>query len=119
MTPAELKARYPEFTDVPDITVGVYISEASLCVGEDWRPDDIPIALMALAAHLMSVEGYPDRLITSSVDASGAQLTQRRVGDVSEVYAQVQHQDRTWSSTLYGRKYAEILKRNSIGIWAV
>lgn len=122
-----LKTRYPEFGCVPDQFVDMFIDEASQGVDEEWRASDAQPAILALAAHLMSCEGYPQRIATNgaSFNADGAQMIRHRVGDVEVQYAQVKSTDSgksRWGDlqgTVYGRRYAQLQKANAAGIWTV
>lgn len=127
-TASDLKERYPEFTGVANGTVTAIIAEASGMVDEDWVTTDQKPAIMAFAAHLLSMEGYPNR---TNVQAPlkpgvGREVLARKVGDVSTQYAQTTSAAGSSSGLLsqlgltpYGRRFAQLLKLNAPAIGLV
>lgn len=127
-TADQLKTRYPEFTGVAGGLVDAFIAEALPMVGDDWIETDQQPAVLAFAAHLMSMEGYPARAAdpTAPLPASaGKELVMRRVGDVTTQYAQASSQGSSDSLraslklTIYGRRFAQLLKLNAPAIGLV
>jgi hypothetical protein len=126
-TASEFKTRYPEFTGVADGLVTAFIAEASPRVDDDWEEADQQPAILALTAHLLSLEGYPGRADpTAPLPAgTGKEVVMRRVGDVTTQYAQLSSSDAGDSlrSSLklspYGRRFAQLLKVNAITIGLV
>ena len=124
---SDLKARYPEFTPVNDDLVASILAEASPMVDDSWVPTDQKPAVLALAAHLLSMEGWPKR---ASLPAgaplpanAGRTIVRRKVGDVETQYA-----DNSGSSgggsgltsslslTPYGTRFRQLLKLNAPAI---
>ena len=124
-TSVEFKARYPEFEAVADARVAIFISESLQNVDESWCEQDIPVAILALAAHKMSLEGEPQRSITSSPVnplTTGRKVSSRRVGDVAVQYESNMSEKMTvdsisyYDSTPYGKAYKKLLFLNKTSV---
>lgn len=123
-TVSDLRARYPEFASVSDpVAVGA-IGEASLYVDDGWDEGMQSPAILALAAHYLSLEGYPRRSIAEGGgqwDASSRQMVSRRVGDVTVEYESASSASAGGSGdftsslklTVYGRKFLQYLRVNA------
>lgn len=126
-TAAELKTRYPEFDGVGDGLVAAVITEASAMVDDSWVLEDQKPAIMVYAAHLLSVEGYPARAVNPgsfNPGTAGREIVARRVGDVSVQYAQSSSPGgsgliASLGTTVYGRRFAQLLKLNAPAIGLV
>lgn len=128
---AEFKTRYPEFTGVSDDLITTMFVEASSMVDDGWHEPDQKPALLALTAHLLSMEGYPARAALpagSPIPASaGRVVLVRKVGDVTTQYAQTGSSMTSGSAgllgslalTVYGRRFAQLLKLNAPAIGVV
>lgn len=119
-TASEFKARHPRFDAVVDATVTLYLAEAGRSVDEDcWRAEDYSDGVMYLAAHLMIEEGAVNPT-GPSAGTSGA-IKKAKAGDVEVEYQpQTMGGDKsrlwaTYGSTIYGRRYAELLARQGLG----
>lgn len=55
--PGHLTARYPAFAGVPFTTIQMWLTDAERFVTTGWRSKDYPVAIMALAAHNMAIQG--------------------------------------------------------------
>lgn len=126
-TSANFKARYPEFAALSDGLVDAFIAEASNMVDDDWETSDQKPAIMALAAHLAFMEGYPARL-SGSFDpgTSSREMLMRRVGDVTVQYAQTDSTNSSGGgllsslgSSAYGQRFKQLLKLNAPAIGLV
>jgi len=53
-TVGDFRKRFPEFSQVPDATVDMLISEASMWVDYDWMLPDYQLAILYYAAHIAS-----------------------------------------------------------------
>lgn len=125
---AEFKARYPEFTGVSDDIVTALVAEASPMVDDDWVETDQKPAIMAFTAHLLSLEGYPARAANAQAPlpaGAGREVIMRKVGDVTTQYAQTGSTGRgsgllsSLGLTVYGRRFAQLLKLNAPAIGLV
>lgn len=117
-TASEVKARYPEFSGVSDALVTMVIAEASPMVDDEWVETDQKPAIMAFTAHLLSMEGWPKRVEGAPVPPSaGREVLMRKVGDVTTQYAQTAGATgsgllSSLSLTVYGRRFAQLMKLN-------
>lgn len=130
-TAADVKARYPEFTGVNDALITSVIAEASPMVDDEWHEPDQKPAIMAFTAHLLSMEGYPARALLPAgaplPASAGREIVMRKVGDVTTQYAQTSSGGTSGGSglmsslglTMYGRRFAQLLKLNSPAIGLV
>lgn len=131
--PADLKARYPEFTPVSDVLVAAVIGEAYQMVDEGWEEADRTPAILAFAAHLLAMEGWPGRA-SLGVGApmppgAGKEVIMRKVGDVTVQYASSGSGGSSGGGgvgllsslalTPYGRRFAQLLKLNAPAIGLV
>lgn len=127
---ADFKARYPEFTGVNDALITSVIAEASPMVDDGWEVTDQKPAIMAFTAHLLALEGWPARAALPAGAPlpanAGKEIIMRRVGDVTTQYAQTSgvgtSQGGLLSSlglTVYGRRFAQLLKLNAPAIGLV
>lgn len=125
----EFKARYPEFTGVSDSLVTALVAEASTMVDDGWVETDQKPAIMAFTAHLLSLEGYPARAANAQAPlpaGAGREVLMRKVGDVTTQYAQTGSTGGGGSGllsslglTVYGRRFAQLLKLNAPAIGLV
>lgn len=56
-TPATLKTRYPAFNAIEDATVQYWLTDSLRTVTDSWIEADRAVAMMALAAHNMAMQG--------------------------------------------------------------
>lgn len=76
------KARYPEFSAVPNTLVNLVLNEAFVTVGDGWHEDDRAKAQSLLVAHSLAMEGEPQR---SNALNSGGSSNPINVGPVVEM----------------------------------
>lgn len=126
VTAGDFKARYPSFDSVDDGVVDAFLEEARGAVDDTWILADQKPALMAYAAHLMTLEGVGSEqqsidLGGGSVDVTGA-LESVQVGDVRVKFGSDEGSTSSSSSggatgelrrTAYGRRYYELLRRSN------
>lgn len=128
----EFKARFPEFAAVSNALIQLILEEAIPMAGTSWVERDRKPAIMYYTAHLLALQGEPQRTAAGSGGAGQSALTgpmkRRRVGDVEVEYAGSGSSsggsgmgpgDMALSSTPYGRQYIAIRNRNFAGIMAV
>lgn len=133
-TLADFRARYPEFTLVPDGLAAGVLMEAVLFVDETWRDSDRAPAVLALAAHLLAREGEPGRSSTLAAGGSLATapgslgaVTGMSVGDVSVSYSDASSTSSSaegdsaadYSTTAYGRLFLRLRARNFPAVMVV
>lgn len=108
-TAAEFKARHPRFDAVGDALVDIYLAEAALSCPDSWGADQAA-GIMYLAAHLMSEEGALDP--TNAAPGTGARVKKVKAGEVETEFAQ---DGEGYNSTVYGRRFAELQRKNAGG----
>jgi hypothetical protein len=119
-TAADLKAYYPAFADVADVTVDLYIARVSGTSGADvdetWTEGDYGPAIMAAAAHRMARAGMLSSGVAGGGAAAGVESFKSASVSIQfsadAVSASVKG---GWASTPYGLDYAELLQRNKGG----
>jgi hypothetical protein len=120
ITPADFKARFPEFGSVPDSRVQFWLDDAVLEVGESAWGELYEKGVFLLAAHLLSLDQ-----INQDEDGSGGvtgNVNSRSVGDVSVSFAKAtsdSSSDDWYLQTSYGSEYLRLKKRVGMGIVAI
>lgn len=114
--PATLRLRYPAFSTVNDGTINYWLTDAARIVTAAWGSDQEP-GTLALAAHSMA--------LTPGVLAGGsgatnfpAGVTSFKSGTVSLTFsdaAAAQASTGGYGSTVYGREFEVMLRRNAGG----
>jgi hypothetical protein len=115
-TADELQTRYSAFADVADATVDYWIEDAQRFVDETWTEADYAPALMALAAHNMTLGGIG----TDSASLSGlpAGVTRFKSGSFEASFTDDAANARmsgSFGATRYGQEYLLLLRRNKGG----
>lgn len=111
--PATLKLRYPAFSAVPDATVQYWLTDAQRFVDQSWSEVDYAPAIMAAAAHGMTVEGIG--VAASSIPAG---VTRFRSGSMDVAFSEAAATasvEGGWKATRYGLEYLALLARNRGG----
>lgn len=119
-TPADLKARYPEFNEADDNQVGLFISEAALEVNERRWGRFYTAGVLALAAHMLSIATR--RRGGTGAGALPGPLTGKKVGEVQLNYAAptVNSLDESaLAATAYGQRYLQLRKLVAIPVVVV
>lgn len=121
-TAAELKTRYPEFADVDNAIVTAAITDAAGDVDDSWREADYARAIMALAAHMMVMEGRLNSGVSLSPFALTGFVKSESLGDASVTYGGVgeagssgSNKDGSYALTTYGQRYMELMRKNHGG----
>lgn len=113
---ADLKARFPEFTPVSNTLIDLILAEATAQVGETWLERDRKPATLYLAAHLLAMEGEPERSQTGQGNAATGPVRRSKVGDVETEFAGSEagagDGASSYSSTGYGRRFLDLMRRN-------
>lgn len=123
-TAAEFKTRFPIFEDKDDGLVTSIIEEASASVDETWLEADYKTAIMYLAAHLIATENSDEG---DSVEVGGAgagAIASESFGPISVSYRDAEASASVkkagiYGSTIYGQRFATLLRRNKPAIFAV
>jgi len=112
-TASAFKARHAAFASVVDGTVSAFLAEAARSVSDQWAATDTDDAIMYLAAHLMQEEGLSGG--QSSINAAGP-IKRFKADSVEIEYAGLTGLDATLGTTVYGRRFLELRRRNSPGV---
>lgn len=108
-TPSDFKARYPWAAELPDETVQMYLDDAAQdlgpegCWGLGWQR-----AVMALAAHMMTLAGLNPA--QQGVTAAAGGLTSVKSGTLSLTIADWASSG-GYDSTVYGRELLTLGRR--------
>lgn len=116
-TPAELKARYPAFAAVSDLTLQYWLTDAERYVDETWLEGDYKAALIAAAAH---------NAVRAGVAVAGsdvANMAGAGITDFQSASLRVRVSDEAvkaqlaggWGTTNYGQEYFALLRKNKAG----
>lgn len=79
--PATFKARYPEFTAVPDVTLGAYFTEATLYLS---NKDNSPVQDLTRRALLLNMLTAHVGFLAGALSADGQARPVGRVSQASE-----------------------------------
>lgn len=127
-TAAEFKVRYPAFATVADAIVGDVLSEAAGRVGNDWIEADKRPAMMAWAAHALTMEGFgsPSVSVGGSAMQIAGEVDMIQVGDVKTSFGGRTRANVAMTATShplmetpYGRRFIEMMRRNSPAIGVI
>lgn len=108
---ATLRIRYPAFAAVPDDAIAYWLTDAARIVTDDWGEDQEP-GTLALAAHSMATT--PGGLASGNSQIP-AGVTSFRSGSTSVTFsdaAAAQSAQGGYGSTIYGKEFAVMLRRN-------
>lgn len=115
---ADLKARYPEFAAVADARITAVLDEIALEVDATWIEDHRRPAMLALAAHLLAMEGALSNNQSAGASGPGA-VIREKVGDVEVAYANPSASSQSatgsearYGQTHYGRRFLEYRQRS-------
>lgn len=119
ISPADLKARFPEFGEEEDARIQIFINDAKSMsyMGEDevrWGTQ-YDYAAVHLSAHLLAI-GNASR--DGDQSAKAGNVSSSSVGSVSVSYTVGDRDagDDFYRSTTYGMTYMEVRKQNFIGM---
>lgn len=109
-TAAQFKARFPEFAALDDSYIETMISEASRNVDTEWSELDYQPAIMFLAAHNISEEQT-----LGGIAGAPGMVKSSKLGDAQDTYETNTSIDAMtiYGSTVYGRRYAQLLRLNA------
>lgn len=116
-TPAILKQRFPEFASVADAQVQLVLDEAIAEVPEGWPDSNRTAGVLYLTGHLLASFGSGSSGTGGGGVAVTGAIKSRKVGDVSVEFAGHSGGKESgafahYSTTAYGKRYYEILRRN-------
>ncbi len=111
----DLVARFQGFAAVAPVVVANAIAEAQSRVDTTWLPSDYTIAIMLLAAHTMTLDGFGTGAEAASAAAGTLGYTSLRAGSLSldRRHPGERTQDTSLlAETTYGRRFLALLKVN-------
>jgi len=128
-TNADFKARYPAFASAGDALINAVLEEAVAQVDENWLAQDIAPAIMAYAAHLMTVEGHGSNITMPNglTVATSGPIDAIQIGDVRTTFASgiarakvmMKADDTGLSETPFGRRFLELRRRNASPVMVI
>jgi hypothetical protein len=133
-TAADLKNRFPEFSDIADLTIAPFLEAAQLWVDETWFERDYPYAIIYLAAHYLSLyqKALAAGATSGSTGGTGGSEVQTylstiafedfkvsfgnagRTTSTSSSSGSVSSSAALMASTPYGALYTQIRQRNIV-----
>lgn len=119
----DLTARFPEFADVSEGVLEAILAEAVAQVGDTWLERDRRPAQLYLAAHMLAMEGEPQRsagIAEGSTEWLNGPVKRDKVGDVETEFAGFASgagsgaagMASDYSLTRYGQMYLSLMRRN-------
>ena len=122
-TAVDFKARYSMFAAVPDSVVTAIAGESVSWVDDTWIAADIPAAVMLFIAHTLMMEGY-NASGTATGNAVSGRVTSVAVGDVKTTFEMARGSGSSgghasFGETAYGRRFLDLMRRNSVGVTVV
>lgn len=126
-TAASFKQRFPGFASVSDAIVQSVLAEAIPQVGETWIERDRVPAILYLTAHMLIMEGQPAASAADAMNTVTRGPVKRvKVGDVETEFTGGSSGAgggsgiaASLSSSEYGRRYLELMRRNFPAVVAV
>ncbi|MFH6780799.1 MULTISPECIES: DUF4054 domain-containing protein [Methylobacterium] len=119
-TPAAFRARFPAFASVPDAAIAGALAEAAPRIGASWPEADATLGRMLHAAHSLTLDGQ---------GGPEAELARAGALDLKGFRSGTLHLERrdppaealpgTLGLTSYGRRFHEVMRRNSVGVAVV
>lgn len=123
-TPSDLlsqfRLRYSAFDAVPDARVEYWLTDAQRVVTDAWDEVDYIPGILSLAAHLMALQGLGTTGQVAGVSLAG--LTSFKSGTFSLTRSESAASESLrdgYDSTVYGREFASMLRRNTGGPYLV
>lgn len=106
-TAADLKARYPAFAAVADVTVNLWLAEAAIeCA--TFIDADRPRAELAYAAHRLAEAGLGAGVVPAGI-------TSFKSGTFSATVSDAMASRTGFDATAYGREYTMLRRRSLAG----
>lgn len=118
VTPATIKARFPEFATVDDSKIQIFIDDAILILNETFWGTKYDLGVSYLAAHFLSLALSSEAGAASAIGA----VSSRAVDGVSISYSTMtpeNHGDAYYSSTMYGQRYLALRRTLPVAAFSV
>jgi hypothetical protein len=121
-TPEQFKTRFPVFEDMENDRVQLFLDEAMTSVDTSWVEADYARAIMYLAAHLIATDNSDEGAEIEIGPSGQGQIASESFGgglsvsyvNTAAVAGSLSASDK-YGSTVYGRRYLALLRRNRRG----
>jgi hypothetical protein len=113
--PAELILRYPAFAAVDEAVIQYWLTDAEREVGTTWIEADYAPALMALAAHNMTLAGYGTDAASTELPSG---ITSFKSAELSVSFANevaAANAAGAYAATRYGVEFRRLQRRSKAG----
>jgi hypothetical protein len=113
---AHLIAKYPAFADVEPSTIQFWLTDAERYVDTSWMQKDYAAALMAMAAHNLTLSGQGSEAQATADLPVG--ITSMKIGTLGLTFDSGLTKAKALGSleaSRYGSEYAGLLRRNKAG----
>lgn len=114
-TASDLIARFPAFAAVDTDVISTALDEAANASDDSWVTEvDYRLARMLYAAHNLTIDGHGTGMMAEMASAGALGFSRVKSGEL-EFQADASGGAGGISSTTYGRRYMELLRRNRGG----
>ena len=113
VTPADIKTRFPEFVDVDDNRIQLFIDDATATATVNTKCPNSDLMIAYLTAHLLTLGTQTEAGDTTPIQT----IASESVGDVSRSFGgttSASSNDNFYTGTAYGMRYLD-LRKNCIG----
>jgi hypothetical protein len=123
-TPADFKAKFPQFSAVADLTVQGALDEAASRVDETWIERDFRLARMLFAAHVLTLTGVGTDKESKLAGLVASGLTSIKSGSLQVqlgalVGGAKKEALRGLDTTTYGQRFLDLLRFNHPAILVI
>lgn len=110
-TAEAMRLKFPEMAGQADAAFEFALEEARRLVDATWTPADVQLGIMYYGAHIIAVTVMTEGSGTFQVEQS------ERIGDLSVTYASIgiPRDPGELETTIYGRRFLDLVKRNFSG----
>ena len=108
-TPADFKARFPEFDSVDDSRIQLFIDDATLVLNESYWGVKYDLGICYLTAHYLAIAERTS--LGAGADGAYSSVASRAVDGTSISYSQPTIDrlgDSYYMSTVYGQRYIQL-----------
>lgn len=109
--PLDLQRRFPRFSSVDAGVVQTALDEAARMVDDSWLEGDRTLGLFLYACHTMTLDGFGEGVAVEEFQSvTSGSLTLSRFPREATAAGD------TLLTTMYGKRFLELLKRNKPGV---
>lgn len=113
-TPAQIKARWPQFAAVPDATIQVWINTAKQTIDHTWCEDSYTYAVELLTAHYLVMNGLGTGAEAEANAAGMSGFSTIKSGQLTLTRGSASWADGVeapWNTTPFGAEFYWIMRR--------